>query len=70
MPCNWGITPVTPREPAFYRGHSERKCDIYDCEYIALAQELGAGLVTEDHQILEQFPELGISLNQFIDHHS
>lgn len=42
------------------------KCSAYDCEFVALAQELGIQLVTEDQQILEQFPEIAISLTDFI----
>ncbi len=41
-------------------------CTAYDCEFVALAQELGAKLVTLDRQILEQFPKTALSLDQFI----
>lgn len=46
---------------------SKSFCSAYDCEYVALAQELGAKLVTEDRQILEQFPETALSLVQFCE---
>ena len=42
------------------------KCSTYDCEFVALAQEFGIQLVTEDRQILEQFPKIAISLTDFI----
>jgi predicted nucleic acid-binding protein len=44
---------------------AQSKCTAYDCEYIALAQELGVKLVTADKQILKSFPEVAISLEKF-----
>ena len=41
-------------------------CSAYDCEFVALAQDLGVPLVTVDRQILNQFPNLAISLGSFI----
>ena len=38
----------------------------YDAEYIALARRLGCLLVTNDGQVLKQFPKLAVSLSQFI----
>lgn len=40
-------------------------CSAYDCEYVALAEDLKTMLVTSDNQILDQFPELSISLKDF-----
>jgi predicted nucleic acid-binding protein len=37
-----------------------RKCSTYDCEYVALAQDLNVVLVTTDTQVLKAFPELAI----------
>ena len=42
-------------------------CSAYDCEFVALAQDLGVPLVTVDRQILNQFPTLAISLDSFVD---
>lgn len=42
------------------------KCSAYDCEFVALAQELDVRLLTEDKQILEQFPDRAISLTNFL----
>ena len=41
-------------------------CSAYDCEFVALAQDLAVPLVTVDKQILGQFPETSISLNVFV----
>jgi predicted nucleic acid-binding protein len=42
------------------------KCSAYDCKFVALAQEMSINLATLDRQILDQFPETTISLDQFI----
>lgn len=41
-------------------------CSAYDCEYVALAQDLGIGLVTSDKKILKAFPDHTISLEVYI----
>jgi len=41
-------------------------CTAYDCEFVALAKELGVKLVTMDKQILVQFPETAISPDKFL----
>jgi len=40
-------------------------CSAYDCEFVALAQDLGVPLVTVDRQILEQFPDIAVSLETY-----
>ena len=41
-------------------------CTAYDCEFVALAHAEGVQLVTTDRQILREFPEVAISLEQFV----
>jgi len=41
-------------------------CSAYDCEFVALAQDLDIPLITTDKQILEQFPGNAISLEEFV----
>jgi predicted nucleic acid-binding protein len=40
-------------------------CSAYDCEFVALAQDMGIPLVTADRKILEQFPEVPVALGDF-----
>lgn len=37
------------------------RCSAYDCELVALAQDLEAPLVTTDQQILKAFPTIAVS---------
>ena len=43
-------------------------CTAYDCEFVALAQELGVRLVTSDRQVLAAFPETAVSPEAFVAH--
>jgi predicted nucleic acid-binding protein len=38
------------------------QCSAYDCEFVALARHLGVKLVTQDKQLLAQFPQDTIAL--------
>ena len=40
-------------------------CSAYDCEFVALAQDLGIPMVTADRQLLRAFPTVAVSLASF-----
>ena len=42
----------------------------YDCEFVALAQDLGVSLVTVDKQILEQFSYVAVSPDKYLLTHN
>ena len=46
---------------------SESECSAYDCEFIAVANELKVSLLTSDKQLLKKFPAVTISLSDFYD---
>ena len=41
-------------------------CSAYDCEFVALAQELEKKLVTVDKKILQEFPATAVRLDVFV----
>jgi predicted nucleic acid-binding protein len=41
---------------------SESRCSAYDCEFVALARELALPLVSNDRQILRDFPDVAVPL--------
>ena len=40
----------------------DSKCSAYDCEFVALAMKLNAGLVTMDRALLSAFPDYAVAL--------
>lgn len=42
------------------------ECSAYDCEFVALAQDLSVRLVTVDKQILSEFPNVAVSLDAYL----
>ena len=44
----------------------ESTCSAYDCEFVALAQDLNMRLLTVDKQIVKQFPIEAISLDEYV----
>lgn len=42
------------------------RCSAYDCEFIALAQDLRVPFVTADRQVLTAFPSTAVSPTEFV----
>jgi len=49
-----------------FRLVSQSDCSAYDCEFVALARDLRIPMVTTDKQVLRDFPETTIGLDQFV----
>ena len=45
---------------------SSSRCSSCDCEFVALARNLGVPLVTSDGEILDVFPSVAVSPKDFI----
>jgi predicted nucleic acid-binding protein len=41
-------------------------CSAYDCEFVALADDLNIKLVTFDKKIIREFPKIAISPQEFV----
>ena len=52
--------------PAVMHNVANSGCSAYDCEFVGLAQEQRLVLVTADREILRDFPQIALSLEQFI----
>lgn len=42
------------------------RCSAYDCEFVAVARDQDLRLVTMDKQVLREFPQIAISLADFL----
>lgn len=42
------------------------RCSAYDCEFVALARDLGVRLVTGDPLVLVEYPETAVSIEGFM----
>ena len=45
---------------------SDSFCSAYDCEFVALADDLNITLVTFDKKIVREFPDIAISPKEFV----
>ena len=45
----------------------QSNCTAYDCEYVALANDLDIPLVTFDKKVIRTFTNIAISANQFLN---
>lgn len=57
---------VVPTNDEILNLIAESDCTAYDCEFVALARQLSIVLVTADKQLLRQFPDRAISLEEFM----
>ena len=45
---------------------TESRCSAYDCEFVALAQQLNVKLITEDKKIISEFKEIAMNIDTFL----
>ncbi|MEO6035535.1 MAG: type II toxin-antitoxin system VapC family toxin [Verrucomicrobiota bacterium] len=45
---------------------AQSTCSAYDCEFVALADDLDLPLVTTDEKILREFPKITVHLKKFV----
>jgi len=57
---------IIPSNEKIFDLITESDCTAYDCEFVALARQLSIRLVTADKQLLEEFPDCAISLEEFV----
>lgn len=57
---------VVPSEDEIFDLIANSSCTAYDCEFVALARQLNIHLVTADKQLLREFSDCTISLEEFV----
>jgi predicted nucleic acid-binding protein len=57
---------VIPSNDEIFNLITGSNCTAYDCEFVALARQLNVFLVTADKQLLKEFPDCAVSLDDFI----
>jgi predicted nucleic acid-binding protein len=57
---------VIPSNDEIFNLITGSNCTAYDCEFVALAKQLNVFLVTADKQLLKEFPDCAVSLDDFI----
>lgn len=45
---------------------SDSSCSSYDCEFLALADDLDIKLVTFDNKVIKEFPEIAVHPEEFV----
>ena len=55
---------ANPESKAILQLVAESQCSAYDCEFVALAQQLECALYTMDTKVLNAFPETAKSLRK------
>jgi predicted nucleic acid-binding protein len=44
----------------------ESNCSSYDCEFVSLARQFNTQLVTQDKNVLREFPSIAVSIADFL----
>ena len=59
------LIPYLPLMPKALAWSSQQKPGVYDCLYVSLAIREQCHLVTADQRLINKFPEITISLDDF-----
>ena len=58
-------TPIEPPPMEIFRLSVQSRVATYDCTYVVLARRLDLPLITADRKLVEQFPDVAKSLEDF-----
>lgn len=56
----------TVRSEAVFDRVGDSRRSAYDCEFVALASELGISLVTTDAPVIKEFPQIAVHLRDYL----